>query len=247
MSDTGTGTILIHGFGFDLRTWYPLELAFEGHNVIYLALPGFGPGPIAGPYSIAELAKNYWIHLDALGIEQISLVGHSMGGYVCLEMLALHPERVLSLALIHSHVYADSEEKKRARNETIQNITSKGTVDFINKFIPSLFADTEKSSGVIRMLIKRASQYESLAWIYGSLAMRDRVDLAGLLASIKIPVLMLMGESDRAVPADLGLKQALLGERIALHLYPGIGHMGMYENTQELIEDLIRFYAELPL
>lgn len=246
MSDSGTSTILIHGFGFDHRTWYPLELAFEGHNIIYLALPGFGPGQITDPYTISDLAKNFWQHLDELGVEQINLVGHSMGGYVCLEMLAAHPERVLSLALIHSHVYADSEEKKRARNETIENIKSNGARGFINKFIPSLFANPEKSSGAIKMLIARASVYEGLAWIFGSQAMRDRIDHSDLISSVKIPVLLLMGEADKAVPADLALKQALLGERSSFHLYPGVGHMGMYENTHEIVEDLVRFYAELP-
>jgi len=108
-------TVLIHGYGFDHRTWYPLELAFESHEVIYLALPGFGMERATEPYTISGLAKKYWQHLDEIGIDTVNLVGHSMGGYVCLEMLASAPSRVASLVLLHSHVFEDSAEKKISR------------------------------------------------------------------------------------------------------------------------------------
>ncbi len=103
--------VLIHGFAFDMRTWDPLELAFEGHRRMPLSLPGFGSAVPTKPYSIRELANDFWQQLDDAGISSVHLLGHSMGGYVCLEMLALQPSRVLSLALLHSHVFADTEEK----------------------------------------------------------------------------------------------------------------------------------------
>ncbi len=238
-------TILIHGYGFDHRIWYPVELAFEGHHVIYLALPGFGMEPVTEAYTVAELAKKYWRHLDEIEADQVNLVGHSMGGYVCLEMLAHHPSRVSSLALVHSHVFADPAEKKEARNSTLNDIKTNGCAGLVNKLIPSLFADGQKSSGIIKMLINRGLQYDDNAWYFGTQAIRDRIDHSETLKTAHAPVLMLMGEADKAVPAELAYKQSSLAERTELHLYPDVGHMGMYENTSQMIGDLIRFYAGL--
>jgi len=245
MDSSSKNTILIHGYGFDHRTWYPLELAFEGHNVTYLALPGFGLEPVIESYSVAGLAKKYWKHLDELGVENVNLVGHSMGGYVCMEMLALYPSRVSSLALLHSHVFEDSAEKKAARTETANDIKSNGRTGFINKFYSALFADPDSSMDIIRTWRARGLQYDDNAWYYGTLAMRDRADHAETLKTTGIPVLLMMGGKDKAVPVDLGLKQSILAGHTSLHLYESTGHMGMYENTHQVISDLIRFYGDL--
>ncbi|MFZ1677173.1 MAG: alpha/beta hydrolase [Saprospiraceae bacterium] len=245
MTTTSKNTILIHGYGFDYRTWYPLELAFEGHDVIYLSLPGFGLEPLTEEYSISALANKFWKHLDEIGIGQVNLVGHSMGGYVCLEMLSLQSSRVSSLALLHSHVYADSPEKKSARTDTLNTIKSDGASGFISKFYPGLFADIDKSEHLIKMLIRRGLQYDYNAWYYGTMAMRDRRDHSDTLKNaVDIPVLLLMGGADKAVPAELALKQSILAERTSFHMYESTGHLGMYENTRQVISDLIRFYAE---
>ena len=243
MDSSNQVTVLIHGYGFDHRIWYPVELAFEGHHVIYLALPGFGMEPVTDSYTIAELAKKYWRHLDDINVENINLVGHSMGGYVCMEMLASHPARVSSLALVHSHVFADSNEKKEARNNTLTDIKANGPSGFINKLIPSLFASTDNSAEIIKGLITRGFQYDTNAWYYGTQALRDRVDTSDALKKASVPVLLLMGEDDKAVPVALAHQQSTLAERTTLHVYPGVGHMGMYENTARMISDLVKFYS----
>ncbi len=243
MNTPHTTTVLIHGFGFDHRIWYPVELAFEGHHVIYLSLPGFALERTTEPYTIADLAQKYWRHIADVVDGPVHLVGHSMGGYVCMEMVAQKPDRVVSIALIHSHVFADPSEKKEARTATIREIEEKGREPFLNKFIPGLFGHPDSYKEIAHHLIARALTYEDSAWIHGMTALRDRSDHAETLKNITVPVLMLMGEADTAVKPELAHKQAPLSGRVTLHMYPGIGHLGMYENTARMIEDLIRFYA----
>jgi pimeloyl-ACP methyl ester carboxylesterase len=235
-------TVLIHGYGFDQRIWSPLEIAFEGHRVIYLSLPGFGGTPVTESYTVSDLALRYWSYLDELKTGPVHLVGHSMGGYVCLEMMSIRPTQVSSLALVHSHVYADSPEKKQSRSESMQNIRSGGLSEFVNKFMPPLVADSIKSEEIIRRLIVRGLLYNENAWYFGLQAIRDRADHSGTLSSAVVPVLMLLGEEDRAVPVDLAYQQAALAERTSFSVYPGTGHLGMYENTRQMISDLVRFY-----
>lgn len=244
MNTTTRPTVLIHGYGFDHRIWYPVELAFEGHHVIYLSLPGFGMDSVTEPYTIAELANKYWRHINDVVKEPVHLVGHSMGGYTCMEMLAQQPSKVASLVLVHSHVFADPAEKKEARTNSITDIKENGREAFVKKMIPSLFATQTGYEEIIRMLIERGMIYDDNAWAFGTHALRERKDHAATLQKAEIPVMMIMGENDNAVPVELAKRQAPLLPQANLRLYPNVGHMAMYEHPSKMIGDLIRFYDE---
>jgi len=51
-----------------------------------------------------------------------------------------------------------------------------------------------------------------------------------------------MGDADPVVPLPLVYQQAALAAILQLRVYPNVGHLGMYENTLTMIEDLISFY-----
>lgn len=235
--------VLIHGYGFDQRIWSPVELAFNGFREVRLSLPGFGDSAGPEPYTIESLASQYWSQLDADGVDAVHLVGHSMGGYVCMEMVAQQPDRILSLALVHSHVFEDPDEKKQQRTTTITDIEAQGRRFLVDKMIPSLFADPNGLKALIHILKARGMEYGNAAWINGTRAIRDRKDHTETLKNIAVPVLMVMGEKDTAVPSALAYKQAGLSARTTLFVYPDTGHMAMYENTSRLICDLLDFYA----
>jgi pimeloyl-ACP methyl ester carboxylesterase len=235
--------VLIHGYGFDYRTWYPVELAFEGYHIVYLSLPGFGEDPVETAYSIDALARSLWSEIDQNIAPHVHLVGHSMGGYVCMEMIAQQPDRVLSLGLIHSHVFADAEDKKATRTAAMENIRVNGCVVHAKKMIPSLFDTTSFPDELVQTLIGRGITYGNNAWYFGMGAMRDRKDHTQTLSGLSLPVLMIMGEKDIAVPVELAYQQAALVNRGSLSIYKDVGHMSMYESTARLICDLIKFYT----
>lgn len=236
--------LLIHGYGFDTRIWSPVELGFEGFDVLYFSLPGFGDDSFREGYSIEELSKYYWDRLGALGDRRVHLVGHSMGGYVCMEMIAQHPERVLSLGLIHSHVFEDTPDRKGGRSSVLEEIKSTGHNSFVERMISSLIGSGISDAGtLVSLLISRGRSYSDTAWYNGTRAIRDRRDHGNTLLGIRIPVLMIMGAEDKAVPIEFAYKQAALCERCHLHIYPGVGHLAMYEHTAAMIADLHRFFS----
>lgn len=101
-SGAGEPLLLIHGIGSDLHAWDPVvrQLA-ETHEVIAIDLPGFGgseplaPGVVPTPAALAESVAS---HLDELGIERAHVAGHSLGGWIALELGLLG--RALSVAAI---------------------------------------------------------------------------------------------------------------------------------------------------
>ncbi len=235
--------ITLHGYGFDRRIWSPVELAFEGYNVIHLELPGFGEAPPLAKYSIAGLADQYWRALDRIGVSDGHLFGHSMGGYVAMEMAARRPHALRSLTLVHSHVFADSEEKKSARQSSADQIRTSGRQVIVEKLIPSVFGDVMLHGETIRLLMRRAAGVDETAWVAGLMAMRDRADHQGALAGLDCPVHIVCGVRDNAVSPETAYAQSALSARTKLTVYPHSGHMSMYEAGPELIRDISGFLA----
>jgi pimeloyl-ACP methyl ester carboxylesterase len=102
----GPTTVLLHGLGGFAESWRHTipELGRHG-RVIALDLPGFGKsGKPRRVYDLTFLAQSLDAFLRALGLEQVRLVGHSMGGAVAARFTMAHPARVERLALLASAV-----------------------------------------------------------------------------------------------------------------------------------------------
>lgn len=237
--------VLIHGYAFDFRLWDAVSLVLEGREHSRLSLPGFlSPVPLES-YSLESLAKSFWKSLDSLGYDDVILVGHSMGGYVAMEMIAARPDKVKGLALIHSHVFADSEEKRAKRFETLEEIKKSGPDSFVTGMISSLTGDKILNKDIIDALLLRAKNYETDTWYYGTKAMAERRDHSMTLKNFNEPVLFIMGAKDAAVPVELAYKQGALPIQGELIIYPEVGHLSMFENASLLMKDLFKFLQRL--
>ena len=94
--------VFIHGALHDHSGWTLLArwCAHHGHGVLALNQPGHGRS--AGPPlpSVEALADWTLALLDAAGVQQATLVGHSMGSLIALEAAARAPERITRLVLL---------------------------------------------------------------------------------------------------------------------------------------------------
>ena len=101
----------VHGYAVGHYAWRHVLPRFveAGHEVIAPDLPGCGesdrPSPRAYAYDGPALLGTLTGFLDALGLERVSLVCHSMGGTIGLMLAARHPERVERLVLSDPVVY----------------------------------------------------------------------------------------------------------------------------------------------
>lgn len=101
----GIPVLLVHGMGGSAHTWgdVPARLSAQRVPVIAVDLPGHGDSARgAGDYSLGAMASVLRDLLDRLDVERVHLVGHSLGGGVCLQFDYQFPERVESLVLVAS-------------------------------------------------------------------------------------------------------------------------------------------------
>lgn len=94
--------VFIHGAEHDHCVWVLQSryLAHHGHSVLAVDLPGHGRSGGAPLASVEAMADWIVAVLDAAGVQQASLVGHSMGSLVAVECAARYPERIAKIALV---------------------------------------------------------------------------------------------------------------------------------------------------
>ncbi len=98
----GPALVLLHGIGGDADDWaFCLDALGQSHRVIALDLLGFGRSdkPVIN-YSIAGFVEVLQRFLPALGIERISLLGHSLGGWIATSFALQFPAMVDKLVLV---------------------------------------------------------------------------------------------------------------------------------------------------
>jgi len=104
--DTGTGppVVLLHGLLGSHHSWAPLVSVLSAeHRVVAIDLIGHGgSAKPRGDYSLGAQAATLRDLLDHLGLDRVTLVGHSLGGGIALQFAYLFPDRMQRLVLVSS-------------------------------------------------------------------------------------------------------------------------------------------------
>jgi pimeloyl-ACP methyl ester carboxylesterase len=244
----GKPLVFIHGFAEDATIFSNQISYFEkDYYVIVPDLPGSGQSAFNGSISTIEgYAQSVLAVLDAEKIQQSTVIGHSMGGYITLAIADKNPERLDTLGLFHSSAYADDDEKKKARNKSIDFINDHGAAKFLEESIPKLFAEKfrKENPEKVNEIVKRYAGFEARALVQYTKAMMQRPDRTSVLKSWKKPVLMIIGEEDSAIPFQLSLQQSHLPTLCYIHIAKQTGHMGMIEESTSCNKIILDFLED---
>jgi pimeloyl-ACP methyl ester carboxylesterase len=224
--------VLIHGFAENNQVWeHQQAYLSEQFYVITPDLPGSGNTPLTENVSIESMADYVQTLLQAEGIENAIIIGHSMGGYVALAMAEKYPALVKGLGLFHSTAAPDSEEKKEGRLKSIHLMEQYGGEAFIKQALPNMFSPVykkqhpEQVEAYVSLGLKCPT--ESLIAYYR--AMINRPDRTAILSSLEVPVLFVIGKDDTAIPIKGVLNQVSIPHTSSIHIFDHTGHMGMWE------------------
>ncbi len=222
----GHPIVLVHGLSGSTRWWIRNIPALEDRFRVYLVdLPGFGTmHRYHGPFVLTEAISWLLRWMEAVGLQQSHLVGHSMGGYMCLWIAAHHPELVRRLVL----VAPTGLPLKRS---------------LVGSILPLLRASFHTTPSFWPILVHDALRSGPLTLLQAGQELLNK-DIQDDLKSVQAPTLLVWGEHDRLVPPSLS---ATLLKEIAdarLVILKKAGHVPMFDRAQEFNAALLEFLAE---
>lgn len=236
ISGEGFPVILIHGFAEDSSVWdNQVNHLNNKYRLIVPDLPGSGRSTILNKERI--IMEDYADCINAIlkeeSIDQCIMIGHSMGGYITLAFAGKYPGKLKAWGLFHSSAYPDNAEKIEVRKKAVEFIKNNGPEAFLKTSIPGLFYDAGKSSDDIEVLLQKGNNFTGKALIQYYEAMMNRPDTTEVLKKSSIPVLLIIGKHDKAVPFSYSLEQAKLPGFSSIHILRNSAHMGMLEEPEK--------------
>jgi pimeloyl-ACP methyl ester carboxylesterase len=244
LSERGAGRplLFLHG-GAGPETSAPfLDALARQYRVLAPAHPGFGHSSLPESFDgVDDLAYFYLDFIDALGLDQITLAGHSFGGWIAAEIAVRCCHHLSRLVLI------DPIGIKIGGRETrdVADIFALSAAELarLRYHDPSAFPEPDLTALADDELAIIARNNASLAlFIWNPYAHNPK--LRGLLHRISVPSLLIWGESDGIVTPAYGAayQDAIPGARLAT--IAGAGHRPYLEQPEAFLAALNGFLAE---
>jgi 2-hydroxy-6-oxonona-2,4-dienedioate hydrolase len=194
--------LFIHGLGSSADRWLdiPDALSLQNLHTIAIDLPGFGLSDKPGiNYTIGEFAKSITNFMHAAKINQASIVGHSLGGYVAAQLAIDHPELVEKLSLIDTSGMLDGptpllqqylDAAMNPTKQAVRSVFEQMVADRIR--IPEILVD-----GFIYRISQPGAQAAFRSAYDNSVHTKIGIDR---LRQIKCPTQIIWGMQDSLIP-----------------------------------------------
>jgi len=191
----GPAVLILHGWGSSSASWQSVQvgLSQQGYEVIIPDLPGFGKSAEPrSPWGIEKYRVFVEEFVNALGLKEFYLLGHSFGGGLALAYTAKNPERVKKLFLVAAAI----RREKSLRKHILR------TAAKIGKFFSFLPFYALFRKAVYKYII-RTSDYPYQKGIMKDIYLKViGQDLFPLLSEVKVPTVILWGEKDDVVSVE---------------------------------------------
>jgi pimeloyl-ACP methyl ester carboxylesterase len=244
----GRPLILLHSYwGSHLLFDHLAAFLSKKMRVIRIDLPGHGKSgiPLSG-YTFEKFAVVLNKLLIRLNVsDQVSISGHSMGGYLAMAYATSYPEKIASLILMHSPVTgADNQSIKLRERE--YHLLQKGKKDLLLQVtIPSNFASQNLDSmeNEISMLYQSCNQVTLEGALRSIHAINHRGNSMTNLKDAHYPILIIIGKYDNVYSADQQLSDAYKIVNAEVLMLNHSGHLGFLEE-EDLVNDKLDAFLE---
>ncbi|WP_298243366.1 alpha/beta hydrolase [uncultured Bradyrhizobium sp.] len=231
--DQTTPMVLVPGLASSARIYAP----------VVPALWRFGPVMIANHIrddSMADIAAR----LLREAPPRFALAGHSMGGYIALEIMRQAPERVIKLALINTQARPDTPEAT-ARRRGLMERARRGELRAIREeSFPELVHPSRRDDSDILKLVHAQDEDVGVeGYLRQQTAIIARVDSRPTLATITCPTLVLTGDADNTIPNAFSKEMAegIAGARLVI--LEACGHLPQAEQPEATARALTEWLA----
>lgn len=248
--------VLLHGIPTSAVLWRRLgpTLSAEGFRAFAPDLLGYGKSgdPTKGSYGVADQARYVYQFLSSLGLRDVVLVGHDIGGGVAQALAASHPELVVGLVLVDTVVEG---------NWPVMPVRAIGTRPFsyagapldlafgFKRILRWALRHTMHHPGRLtpQVLDAYAGAFEGrggtsqIARVARDLSARDTHGLTAKIAATGIPTLVVWGENDKFLDPESGRAMVRELPGAEFKLVGDTGHLVPEENPFALAEVILPF------
>ena len=168
-----------------------------------------------------------------------SLLGHSMGGIVAMEIYSQEPNRIEKLILMDTNPKAELDEVKLRREPQIKDVREGKLLEVMrDEMKPNYLAESDNKSSVLEVCMDMALSLGPDVFINQSIALQKRADQLNTIQSINIPVLIMCGSEDKLCPVERHEMMHNMISNSDLKIINNAGHMPTLEQPRETTEVL---------
>lgn len=249
---TGHPLVLIAGVGYSRWFWHKVVPGLAKHfQVITFDNRGAGESDKPdGPYTVPLMGADAAGLMDALGVRDAYVMGHSLGGYIAQELVVTRPELVSKLVLASTNyggmkvvpITAEAMKVLTDRSGDPLELVRRGIAiacapGFADKF-PALAAELLQYR--FTNPVPPAQYAAQVAAGVATMAYTDD-QVTRRMSAIRVPTLILFGEFDMVVPNG---NAQLMADKIPgaqVKILPGTGHMFPIEDPAGTVDALVTF------
>ncbi|HAN73341.1 MAG TPA: alpha/beta hydrolase [Planktothrix sp. UBA8407] len=251
--------VFIHGWGGSGRYWESTAQALsEQFDCLIYDLRGFGRSnspqkitdkPASEHYELIEYAEDLVTLLDQLNLDKVYLNAHSMGGSIAMLFLNKYPQRVEQAILTCSGIFEYDEKTFNTFHKfsryvvmfrpkwltLIPGMDKMFMARFLHRPIPRplsqafledfLLADFDAAYGTVLTSVSKAAT----EW------------LPAEFKKLTVPTLLIAGEHDQIIPAEMGRQAATLNPNVKLAILKDTAHFPMLEDPETYLQNLREF------
>ena len=231
--DQITPLLLVPGLASSARIYAP----------VIPALWRFGPVMVANHIrddSMAAIARRVLSEAPP----RFALAGHSMGGYIALEIMRQAPERVLRLALINTQARPDTPEATQRRRVLMERAKRGELRAAREEMFPELVHPSRRDDSDIRRLMHEQGDDVGVeGYLRQQAAIIARVDARPTLSAIKCPTLVMTGDADNTIPNAFSkeMAESIAGARLVI--LERCGHLPQPEQPEATVRVLSEWLA----
>ena len=253
---SGSPVLLLHGFGAFLETWaFNIPPLSKCYRVYAIDLPGHGlSDKPKNCYTTAVAIESSADIMDALGIKQTVLIGHSLGGAVSINIALSLPERVSKLVLIDS----------AGLSRTLPWLYRLSASPFLGRILMSLAVGPTLERSIRRLfynspvlprdivdaILANSSQpgvketlFRILQNNVGLKGPRPETILIEKLSQLKVPTLFVHGANDRVFPLKDVREAFSMAPHARIKVFGECGHCPHIEKAVEFNDIVMEFLS----
>ena len=185
-------------------------------------------------------------HVLASMPQRFAVAGHSMGGRVALEIVRRRAERIAGIALLNTGTHPAATHEPASRGKLVALARDRGMEALAAEWLPPLMREAKDAANAVGLrlaaMVKRSSPESFAAQIQ---ALLGRPDASGVLAGVRVPVLLLSGRQDRWLPPaqHTAMRRACPGADLVI--LEDAGHMAPIEQPMAVASALADWYARV--